>query len=169
MNYNSHLETNRFKVKQAKKFKDFLEKQYQGGRFEVDLDKSGVAIFATNWFTRDKFNLEEYIQNNLQEGSVCEMKRIGMNAIGEEIRIALSVIKAQGFLVKNQNEILADMVDEVYPKQMISKETTYHEGEGVWIQEGSEYLVLEQSGDLHYIVQHENGKRAEWHKEYFYE
>ena len=65
-NYNTHLETSYFKVKQSQKFQELIYEKIDAEDLEVNLTKKGVKILATNIY-EDEFELEQLIKDNLAE------------------------------------------------------------------------------------------------------
>jgi hypothetical protein len=165
-NYDVHLESSCFKVKQAKKFQELIYEKIDAEDLEVNLTKHGVKVLATN-ISDDDFYLEQLIKDNLAEDQTAYLIRVGLNSRGIELAFTASFITDLGYTTKTHEELMIDLSTSVFPRYQTAIDNFYHAEDGLWIEKDKKYLVLEECGD-DLIVQHKNGQKLKWRKGDFY-
>ena len=144
MNYHSILETNHFKVKEAKKFKEHLEAKLEGEQIYIGLEKEGVKIILNDWHAEEEFEIFDFIKDNIQEGYFCDCVTISYGSKGHDVGYTHAIINSLGIKFTDNQHQFTTIVESFYPRKMKAKESVYHKESGRWLEKGDEYLVLEE-------------------------
>lgn len=160
MQFHEHIETSRFKVKEALKFKEHLESmlpEHQGW-LDVDLQKEGLKITAMDMGLTEGI-LSETIQEYLAPKQTVRLMYSLISDAKELENFRAIVITPEAISEKTMIDIFNEMQENIFPRWMKAVQSIYHKGEQVWLEQSEKYLVLERSGTK-LIVQHENGKQV---------
>lgn len=173
MNYYTHLETSKFRVKNATKFKEEFDQKVHGEDSNLFIEKDGIFIQGTNIQHEDYIDsptgLVDMIMNHIVPESECFITRVFRSAHDTDLGADFMYVRDQDFTFMEEGEIFEVLRGRYFPKPIEAKVTKHCSQSQQWIEEGLTYTATGLTSDGKYLVRISDQNVVPWDKEDFYE
>lgn len=185
MNYFTHVESNRFKVKDPAKFKEEFDLRVEGDEVKLVAFEDGFQFSATNPYISnpacdedpdgpsepymDDMDIPDIVRPHLADGQVLHALYIMVNGRGTELESNLCVATNVAIKWKYCSETFGEMEADLYPRYMTCNTSCHNSEADRWIEEGKKYLATAEKqirGRWYYEI-NIKGHTMTWGKEYF--
>ena len=185
MNYYTHVESNRFRVKDPKKFKEDFDTRVGGDEVDLAVFEDGFQFWATNPYISDpaydesthqlqhcqmdELDIADVIQPHLKDKEVVLITYVNRSSKDSQLGASFCVVSNVGQAWKNGEEILGEMSATLFPQHVLCATSGYNKELDIWLEKDKSYLALtltSKRGRQYYEIAHQ-GHRLQWNKEYF--
>ena len=179
MNYYTHVESTRFKVKDPKKFREDFKRRVSEEDGELHVFEDGFQIWSTNpvieyesedeVYDEPEMDIPDVIQPHLRDGEIVRLVYLNESAKNSDLGASMCVVTPLAIAWKSSAEVLDEMVKNIYPRKVKCVMSCKNHETNMWIEEGKEYVALEshKNRNRKYYVIEQNGHEITWGKEYF--
>ncbi len=185
MNYYTHVESNRFKVKDPKKFQEEFNLRVGGDDIELAVFEDGFQFWATNPYISnpaydedvhaieecqmDDLDIPDIVQPHLKDGEVLSAVYLCSSSKNSGLGCQLCIATNIAISWEHQSSVFKTMKKNLYPRYVKCNTSCLNKETDRWIEEGKEYKaikLLKKNNRWYYIVDCK-GHEVTWSKEYF--
>lgn len=179
MNLKRIYTTSVFKVKNARAFRKDLEEVIKAEKVDLKADPEGFRLWIEEAIEpeyRPGKSLDNkiisFIQKHLRSGTHLYITCTIMDSANQTSVIDLHVITPMAYKVVTIDECVSGVHKNLFPRYVNSHVVVKHYFTKQWLEKDKKYKALRQERARlrsYLIIEHEDGRKVRWPKEYFYE
>lgn len=185
MNYYTHVESNRFKVKDPAHFKEVFYSRIGGDTVDLQVFEDGFQFWVTNPYVINPeyddandslvdyaipdLDIPDIVQPHLRDGQILHAVYIARSS--KETTLSSNICVASNVAIswESSEDTLMNLERNLYPRYVKCLTSCHNKETDRWIEEGKNYLAIElikQRNRWYYLIS-VKGHKITWSKEYF--